>query len=156
MSFTRFHDDSARIKKQLEKSNSTGRYQLERPGLGTNIPFLEDPHIRLQHWGANLRNNTMALDSDLRGITHKLTKDIKEYTTFIPETTSNMYPTQKTFIDETRISLPAWSFRGLEQTRWDIPFNNVQEHTEIPFDYNQHSRILEKDMFVKENNNYNY
>ena len=151
MSFTRFHDDSARIKKQLEMSNNTGRYQLERPGAGTNLPFLEDPRIRLQHWGANLRNNTMELDNDLRGITHKLTKDIKEYTTFIPKTTTNTYPTQQTFIDETRVSLPAWTFRDLEQTRWDIPFNSGQANTEIPFDYNQHSRILEKDNYVKNN-----
>lgn len=154
MSFTRFHDDSSRIKKQLEISNNTGRYQLERPGQGTNLPFFEDPNIRLQYWGANLRNNTMELDNDLRGITRKLTKDIKEYTSFIPQTSSNSYPTQSTFIDETRVSLPAWTFRDLEQTRWDIPFNSGQENTEIPFEYNQHSRILEKDNYVKNNNYY--
>ncbi len=149
MSFTRFHDDTARIKKQLEISSNTGRYQLERPGQGTNLPFFEDPHIRLQYWGANLGNNTVELESDLRGITHKLINDRKEYTSFTPPTSSNTYSSLPTFIDETRVSLPAWTFRDLEQTRWDYTFHHVQEKTEIPFENNQHTRILEKDNFIK-------
>ena len=50
MSFTRFHDDPARIKKQIQDSSFSGRYMLNVPGQGTDLPFVEDPHIRLQHW----------------------------------------------------------------------------------------------------------
>jgi hypothetical protein len=155
MSFTRFHDDNARIKKQLEISTETGRYQLERPGQGNNLPFIEDPRIRLQYWGANLRNNTMHLDSDLRGITRKLTKDDKGYESAMQMTLPNIYSTQSSFIDETRTSLPAWTLRDLEQKRWDMSFHNTQEKTEILFEHNQHTRILEKDNYVRNTQNHN-
>ena len=71
MSFTRFHDDPERIKKQAQESSDVGRYWLNTPGQGVNIGFVEDAHIRLQGWGANLRNNTVELESDLKGITRR-------------------------------------------------------------------------------------
>ena len=43
MAFTRFHDDPARISKRLEESTFTGRYQLDRPGPGVDMPFYEEP-----------------------------------------------------------------------------------------------------------------
>ena len=48
MAFTRFHDDPARIAKQLEIETFAGRYQLDRPGPGVNLPYYEDTHHRLQ------------------------------------------------------------------------------------------------------------
>ena len=48
MSFTRFYDDEARVKKQIEESSFIGRYMLNTPGPGSQAPFLEDSHIRLQ------------------------------------------------------------------------------------------------------------
>ena len=64
MSFTRFHDDPNRIKKQVNESSFAGRYALNTPGQGIDLPFSEDPQMRLQRWGANLRDNTVALESD--------------------------------------------------------------------------------------------
>ena len=61
MSFTRFHDDPNRIKKQIDESSFAGRYMLNTPGQGMNLPFSEDPQIRLQKWGANLQTNTVNL-----------------------------------------------------------------------------------------------
>ena len=69
MSFTRFHDDEARIKKRLEESTFQGRYFLNVPGPGMDLAFHEDPQLRLQKWGANLHNNTVNLESDLHGLT---------------------------------------------------------------------------------------
>ena len=69
MAFTRFHDDSARIKKQVEESSFVGRYMLNTPGPGDNLPFFEDPQLRLQKWGANLKTNTVNMESDLLGLT---------------------------------------------------------------------------------------
>ena len=43
MSFTRFHDDPNRIKKQVEESSAVGNYSLNTPGQGTDLPFMEDP-----------------------------------------------------------------------------------------------------------------
>ena len=75
MSFTRFHDDPARVKKQLEESTYQGRYFLNKPGAGVDLPFFEDPHLRLQGWGANLHNNTVNLESDLYGLSRTLNRD---------------------------------------------------------------------------------
>jgi hypothetical protein len=68
MSFTRFHDDPARIRKQLQQSVDPCRYQLNRPGPGLDLPFHEETQMRLQHWGANLQNNSILLESELRGL----------------------------------------------------------------------------------------
>ena len=58
MAFTRFRDDPHRIQKQLEESTYVGRYTLNTPGQGMDLPFNEDPHIRLQKWGAKLQLRT--------------------------------------------------------------------------------------------------
>ena len=75
MSFTRFHDDPCRIKKQLQESTGIGKYMLNVPGTGDKPCFMEDPYIRLKQWGANLRTNTINLESDLIGLSRPNTKD---------------------------------------------------------------------------------
>jgi hypothetical protein len=125
MSLTRFNDDDARIEKRLEESQAVGLYQLNAPGPGPQTPFVEDVHIRLQKWGANLRNNTVEMESDFRNMNNRLSKN------------------------ETRASLPAWTFRDMEVHRWEYPLHDVQKNTEIPFTNNAHTRILEKDNFVR-------
>lgn len=150
MAFTRFHDDPTRIKKQLMESTGMGRYQLETPGPTMHTPFLEDPHIRLQHWGANLRTNTTQLETDFLGINRKLTHDVVLYNQYMPNTSIPTYPQEeKAIVDESRATHPAWMFRDLEQSRWAFSFHNVQEHIEIPFSNNQSTRIIEKDTFSK-------
>jgi len=149
MSFTRFHDDPLRIQKQLQESTGTGRYQLDRPGNGMNMPYFEDPHIRLQNWGANVRTNTVDLESDFRGITRKLTHDIVDYKSKTPITTVlSSYGTENAFVDESRATHPAWMYKDLEQSRYDFLLHDYQSKTEIPFENNSSTRIAEKDAFV--------
>ena len=81
MSFTRFHDDNCRIEKQLQELTGTGRYMLNTPGPGKNPCFMEDPYLRLQYWGANLKTNSINLESDLRGLTRSANKDCRRQTT---------------------------------------------------------------------------
>ena len=50
MSFTRFHDDKYRIKKQVEESIYAGDYFINAPGPCVDLPYMEDPQIRLQKW----------------------------------------------------------------------------------------------------------
>jgi hypothetical protein len=50
MSFTRFHDDPARIRKHVEDSTFAERYHLNTPGNGNNMPLQMDPQLRLQRW----------------------------------------------------------------------------------------------------------
>ena len=151
MSFTRFHDDPARIKKQLEESTFAGRYALNMPGPGDNLPFFEDPHIRLQQWGANMMTNAINLESDLRGMTRKLNRDNisgNDYKLSASGGQHNFYSVSESFVDETRASHPAWMYRDLEQKRWEEPFLNPQANIEKKFNDNIQTRILEKDYFV--------
>jgi len=153
MAFTRFHDDPARIRKQLSESSFPGRYNLNVPGPGSQMPFYEDPQLRLQKWGANLTTNTVNLESDLLGLTRQYTRDDVEsndYKKNRAETASlsSTYANANPFVEESRASHPAWTFRDLEQTRWETPFLNPQANVEVQFPRNIQTRVLEKDNFV--------
>jgi len=156
MAFTRFHDDPNRIKKQSDESSFVGRYMLNTPGQGTDLPFFEDPHIRLQGWGANLRNDTVNLESDLKGMTRPLNRDnitSNNYKEQAKEPWSVSYKKTEPFVQETRASHPAWMYKDLEQTRWDSPYLNPQHGLEKGFQENQLTRNLEKDHYDYRNTN---
>ena len=51
------------------------------------------------------------------------------------------------FTQESRASHPAWTYKDLEQSRWEIPFINPTANREIPFHNNLSSRLIEKDGF---------
>ena len=150
MSFTRFHDDKHRIKKQVEESIYAGDYMINAPGPGVDLPFMEDSQIRLQKWGANLRTNTVNLENDLKGLTRTLNRDelTHEYTrTAVPSRTVQ-YKHENPFIDESRASHPAWVLRDLEQNRWEHPLLNPQDKLTLNMPTQLQSRILEKDFYV--------
>jgi len=151
MSFTRFYDDPARIRKQAEDSTFLERYQLNTPGNGTEMPLQMDPQIRLQTWGANLHTNAIHLESDFRGLTRRLNRDHidrNDFAQHLSDSTPYNYSKAAPFIDESRASHPAWMYRDCEQTRWEYPWINPQDNTECPFNWNIQTRILEKDHFV--------
>jgi len=151
MAFTRFYDDQARIKKQLEESTFSGRYMLNVPGNGLDLPFVEDPNIRMQKWGANLRNNTVNLESDLLGITRKLNRDlidVNDYKKHAVTASTVSYKDEKPFVEESRATHPAWMYKDLEQPRWESPFLNPLNNLEKGFQDNIQTRILEKDNHI--------
>ena len=151
MSFTRFHDDPNRIKKQIDESSFTGRYMLNVPGPGDKLPFFEDTQVRLQKWGANLHKNTVGLESDLRGLTRKLNRDLPEHNNYEKRSTygaPNYYHSQQPFVEESRASHPAWMYKDLEQTRWETPLLNPLNGLEKGFHENIQTRILEKDNHI--------
>jgi len=150
MSFTRFHDDPNRIKKQVDESSFIGRYMLNTPGPGVDLPFMEDPQLRLQKWGANLQTNTVHLESDLLGLTRKQNRDniaLNKHTTNRVSTSKPTYKKQQPFVEESRSSHPAWVYKDLEQNRWEIPLLNPLNGLDKQFVDNVQSRILEKDNF---------
>lgn len=152
MSLTRFHDDPVRVQKQTEDSSYMGKYFLNTPGNGSQMAYQEDPHIRLQQWGANLMNNSMNIESDLRGLTRHLNHDSmkeNEYTINAVNKTAIVYPDTREFltVDETRSSNPAWLLRGIEIPRWEDPMLNPQANLEKQFYDNIQTRILEKDNY---------
>lgn len=151
MSFTRFHDDPARIKYGLEISTYSGRYSLDTPGPGLNLPYLEDTQIRMQKWGANLMTNPINIENDLRGLSRQLNRDhadLNNYKNTAAQTSKNSYEKVQPFVDESRASHPAWSYRDLEQNHWEVPFLNPLANIEKKFYNNIHTRLLEKDYYV--------
>ena len=153
MSFTRFHDDPCRIKKQLQESTGPGRFILDVPGNGLRPCYMEDPYIRMQKWGANLQTNSINLESDLRGLSRNLNKDcLKEniYNMNTPKSYRIKYPTCAPITDQPRATDPAWTARDLCQVNWYILPLDPQENVCIPFENNLSTRILEKDFYKPE------
>jgi hypothetical protein len=151
MSFTRFHDDPSRIKKQSEELSFQGRYFLNTPGQGMDLPFEEDPHLRLQGWGANLHTNVVGLESDLYGLTRPLNRDLltkNNYMNTKVKASAKKYRNANPKTEESRASHPSWMYRGIEQPRWETPYLNPQNSLEKQFSHNIQTRILEKDNFV--------
>jgi hypothetical protein len=161
MAQTRFFDDPARIAANLELQTQAGRYMLNAPANGENMPYLEDVHTRLQHWGANLDARSLELENDLRGLYRPIiSKDafIHVYKNMPPEYSqragdifAGRYQTEKPYTDESRASHPAWMYRSMDDKRtFDVPppLNpQTREATEVSFQYNIQTRILEKDAF---------
>ena len=155
MAFTRFNYDYQRTAKLLQESTGPGRYMLNKPGNGASPSYFEDPHIRLQQWGANVRSvpNSTPVDiaSDLDGRTRRATKycTSSEFPNHgVEKSYKQSYPVCKSFTDETRASHPAWMYRDLEQTRWEYPLLNPQENVCKTFHNNLSTRILEKDNYI--------
>jgi hypothetical protein len=165
MACTRFNYDSCRTKKQLQQSTDPGRWILNVPGNGSNPGYMEDPQIIIQKWGANLRTNTINLESDLKGVNRQIGRDClgkDEYQKYNVPNEAIKYPTTNAlYIEQSRATNPAWMYRDLEQVDWYYPLINPQINTCIPFQNNLSSRILEKDYYtpkrdcvVNENKNY--
>jgi hypothetical protein len=152
MAFTRFNYDEARTKKNLQQATDPGRWILNVPGNGIAPDFIEDPHIRIQKWGANLRTNTINLESDLKGVNRTLSRDClgkDQYTQFNVPNQALSYPSNKKLtVEQSRTTNPAWWYRDLEQVDWYYPPLNPQENTCFPFQQNLSTRILEKDYFT--------
>ena len=145
MAFTRFHDDPDVIKKKLCEMTFEGVYQLNVPGNGLQNPYVNDPNIRLQKWGANLQTNTIDIDSKFKGLDRKLASDYQKYKE--PESQKQNYGTSSFLVDETRASHPAWLYKDLNQYRPAHLFYNPQSNTTLRFENNQPTRILEKDYY---------
>jgi len=157
MSFTRIKYDKAREEKYQQQSSDPGRWVLNVPGNGDTPAFMEDPHIRLTHWGGNLAQNPLAIEDDLRGMTRNLNRDNidKDYQSHATPYRSNIaaYPANETLtVNQSRATHPAWMTRGVQKSRWDTPLEDPQAHTVIPFTHNVGSRMGDKDSFDMANN----
>jgi hypothetical protein len=149
MAFTRYHDDPHRISKYLEETTFAGNYSLNTPGAGLQLPFFEEPQMRLQKWGANLMTDTTNLESDLFGLGRKLNHDFDR--TYKQDNISNsremIFVSSQPFVEESRATHPAWMYKDLEHSRWEVPILNPQANLEKGFHENIQTRILEKDYF---------
>jgi hypothetical protein len=156
MSFTRFHDDPDRIKKQLQQTTDIGRYMLNTPGPGDKPLYVEDPYIRPQYWAGNIMTNTVDIETELRGMTRRLNKDTPEnyYLSSDASTASRtneliVCPTRAgSAVSQSRVTHPAWMLRDVEQDNWKMLHFDPQDNVFMPFRNNLSTRILEKDHFT--------
>ena len=155
MSFTRFNYDQARTFKKMQESTGPGRYLLNTPDVipkGADIPlYCDDPHIRLQGWGGNLRetdnsNNTIDIDSYLLGYYNFNTNDLKPN----PNIETSIKQTKKTaqFTDESRATNPPREYRVVEVDRFNYLYEDPQRHYNMPFLNNVDSRELAKKEYL--------
>jgi hypothetical protein len=135
MACTRFHNDPARIRKQNEIYTYQSRYTLDAPGPGVNSPFVEDPHIRLTKWGANNCSQSTDIESDLRGIGpgKQLSHNTANYRDVMAPVSQKQYSSTPSFVEDTRISQPAWLLRDVEFNQWKNPQPAVVPITNTDF-----------------------
>ena len=152
MSSTRINNDVTRMEDIQNSCHNTLNYMINVPGNGSKPDFINDPHIRLQKFGANLSSNLVDINSDLKGINRQLTKEGTSLDSRDPifNNTYNKhyFPSHdKAITDEPRSTAPAWQVRDLEQNNWDYLPNNPQQHTELSFQNNIDTRRLDKDSY---------
>jgi hypothetical protein len=159
MACSRYHSDINRIEKRNAISTFAGRYALDTPGPGADAPFIADPHMRATKWGANFCNNMMDLNSDLRGLTRPLNRDLPDYNNYVKHSVKPnhiSYDERNYITDESRATLPAWTFRDVEINRWETPILNPLDQLEKPFHHNLNTRVLERDHFVPSPDKFQY
>ena len=151
MAFTRFHDDPARIAKQLQQQTDQGRWAIDVPGNGDKPCFQLDPQIIPQKWGGNLWTKSIDIQSSLLGIDRPLNRDcLKPNDKYIKGAEPIVYPVCDSLTTEqSRAIMPAWTARDLPQNHAYILPIDPQAHTEMNFRNNVSTRIFEKDFFKR-------
>jgi hypothetical protein len=153
MAFTRFHDDEARIIKQLQQQTDQERWYLDVPGVGDKPAFMLDPHIIPQKWGGNLWTHSVDIQSSLLGIDRQLNRDCIHGDKYKRQTVYSSpidYPVCDSLTTEqSRAIMPAWTARDLPQNHAYLLPVNPQANTEIPFQNYESTRIWEKDNFQR-------
>ena len=148
---TSFRSDAVRIQKEMTMSSFPGRYSLDTPGPGLEMPMMDEPQIRMQTWGANRHDNFVNLESDLRGMTRRMNRvrvDENQYKSHaVASQPVRDFRVQDPFVLESRASHPAWTFRDREQDRWEQPRLNPQAPVDKDFYDNVQTRLLEKDYY---------
>jgi len=159
MAFTRFKYDDSRTMKELQQSTDPGRWMLNVPGNGMTPHYMEDPHIRIQKWGGNLMTNHVDIENTLWGITLNNNKDYldqSKYKKSVQASHKIYYPKNNNlFVDQSRITNPAWKYRNMEINNWEEPLLYIESIQMIPHESHQiNSRNLEKDLFEQKNEFY--
>lgn len=148
---TSYKNDPARLSKHVEESIYPGQYRMNVPGQGQDLPFQDEPRLRLAKWGANRVRDLSDLESDLLGLTrsaHKGDTDGYEKTRVSGGGEAGVYGRADPFVADTRASHPAFLYRQAEtsQYRWAYPQINPQSTgVEYMFQRDRQTRILERD-----------
>ena len=153
MASTRIRNDPYRIETQLQDSTFAERRMFNTPA--TTLHFMNDPHIRMQKWGANKANNFIDTESNLRGMSQKLQyKDNMnvEYkkNSVSPQIPYNQFATLTHAItDESRATHPAYLSKTMTFDRWEMPLQDPRDKAIIPFNVLEETRFKQKEEKTK-------
>lgn len=155
MAFTRYHYDEKRVSKLLQESTGPCRRILNTPGPGVDLPFFEDPHIRMSQWGANLMGvrggHAVDIASDLDGRTRKYMKYDLPSNAYTkrgrPDSYKKTYKTAQAYTEESRASHPAWMYRSVVKPNWEYPLYDHQSAAVQNIPLNKSSRVLAKEVY---------
>ena len=160
MASTRYNYDNCRTSKHLQESSGPGRYMLDTPGPGLYLPFVNDPQVRLQKWGANLmevqNSHPIDIDSDLVGLNngsskYNTKKDFLLIKILIQKIRKQDFGVKNLPVtDQTRATHPSWMYRDLEQSNRHPLHLDPQENLFMPFHNYLSTRILERDKYDAE------
>lgn len=176
MSFTNISYDKGAYVTELNQSVGPGVYQLGEPVINCDQCYPYPPTVRLQLQGDSIssKNLLVDVDSELLGITRKLSQDPNKK--FQPKCVDNVCSSGEVCgqgvigkcsnnkngerahdsdlkhwkdcyipAEDTRLSNPSCNLRGTGWNRWEWLCLNPQDRVEIPFDYNISNRIIVKD-----------
>lgn len=153
MASTRISNDKLRVYKNVQQSTDVGRYVLNVPGNGLDVPFVQDPHVRMQLWGANHMKDIISVENSLKNIDRPLIRETLNYkeSYYTKPDESKMTYSEKSFgVVDSYISQPAWNLRDKENTRErGFPEEENDSHIFLPFNYNLGTRMQEKDAFCR-------
>jgi hypothetical protein len=176
MSFSKNIYDKESYKQSINQSVGPGIYRMATPPISCKPCYPYPPTVRLQRQGDSVLKNTLLIDvdSELSGITRKLSKNItQQYLPSCPDsvcesgevcgqgvvgtcsggkpgeraTDSNLLHMPDCFVpaEDTRLTNPPCNLRGTGWNRWESLCKNPQERVEMPFDWNINNRIVVKD-----------
>lgn len=150
MANTSIKNDPIRIYKNLQQSTDVGRHILNVPGNGLDVPFINDPQVRMQRWGANHMTDIIGVENSLMGIDRRLTRECMESKYTQPDTSRMDYSTGTFNVTESFITQPGWNLKDYENTGdLGYPIEENDAHIFIPFNNNLGTRIHEKDLFCR-------
>ena len=151
MASTRISNDKIRINKRLQQSTDVGRYTINVPGNGLDVPFIDDTHVRMQHWGANRVNDIIGVENSLKNIDRRLYREAQVCSAnyYTKPNMDRMNYSEKSFnIMDSFIEQPRWNLREkINDRALDFPNEANNAHVFIPFNNNLGTRMYEKDLF---------
>lgn len=150
MSFTRTHYDKDSYKQTLKESLGPGNYVLGEPYVKNC--YSTEPKVRIQRNGASTISNMsyIDVDSELMNLNRQYGKapQNRYMPNQIGDNTmpmNHMNDCQTINMLDTKLTNPPATLRSTGWNRWEYLHDDVQSHTQVPFDYNVSSRIVVKD-----------
>ena len=151
MASTRISNDKVRIYKEVQQSTDVGKHILNVPGNGLDVPFIEDPQVRMQLWGANRVNDVITVENSLMNIDRPLMRgchDCKKSYYTNPDLSRMNYSQESFGVTDTSIIDPAWNLRDKEDNRaFGYPEEANDAHLFSTFHQNLGTRTFEKDLY---------